>query len=79
MPKAEVGSTKYLGNKLKAKGLQRLRWYVSSRLHVFRDSFYCTPNLRSHLPETIYNEYVLTTYVAGTAKCKLPCAQIDIL
>ena len=27
MPKAEVGSTKYLGNKLKAKGLQRLRWY----------------------------------------------------
>ncbi|KAL6819387.1 domain of Kin17 curved DNA-binding domain-containing protein [Trichoderma sp. SZMC 28015] len=27
MPKAEVGSTKYLGNKLKSKGLQRLRWY----------------------------------------------------
>ncbi|KAM0247008.1 hypothetical protein ACHAQJ_010008 [Trichoderma viride] len=27
MPKAEIGSTKYLNNKLKSKGLQRLRWY----------------------------------------------------
>jgi DNA/RNA-binding protein KIN17 len=27
MPKAEVGSTKWVGNKMKAKGLQRLRWY----------------------------------------------------
>ncbi|KAF2861865.1 hypothetical protein K470DRAFT_256413 [Piedraia hortae CBS 480.64] len=27
MPKAEVGSVKYLANKMKAKGLQRLRWY----------------------------------------------------
>ncbi|KAL8843135.1 MAG: hypothetical protein Q9170_000265 [Blastenia crenularia] len=27
MPRAEVGSTKYLNNKLKSKGLQRLRWY----------------------------------------------------
>ncbi|TDZ22460.1 KIN17-like protein [Colletotrichum orbiculare MAFF 240422] len=27
MPKAEVGSTRYLNNKLKSKGLQRLRWY----------------------------------------------------
>ncbi|KAL7931233.1 domain of Kin17 curved DNA-binding domain-containing protein [Trichoderma chlorosporum] len=27
MPKAEVGSTKHLNNKLKSKGLQRLRWY----------------------------------------------------
>ncbi|RYO77219.1 hypothetical protein DL762_009403 [Monosporascus cannonballus] len=29
MPKAEVGSTKYLSNKLKAKGLQRLRCYLA--------------------------------------------------
>ncbi|TID27847.1 C2H2 and C2HC zinc finger [Venturia nashicola] len=29
MPKAEVGSTKWLGNKMKAKGLQRLRWYCT--------------------------------------------------
>ncbi|KAF4120198.1 DNA/RNA-binding protein KIN17 [Geosmithia morbida] len=27
MPKAEAGSNKYLSNKLKAKGLTRLRWY----------------------------------------------------
>ncbi|CAK3835451.1 related to mouse KIN17 [Lecanosticta acicola] len=27
MPKAEIGSTKHLANKMKAKGLQRLRWY----------------------------------------------------
>ncbi|TQS32144.1 hypothetical protein Golomagni_07551 [Golovinomyces magnicellulatus] len=27
MPKAEFGSTKHLANKLKSKGLQRLRWY----------------------------------------------------
>lgn len=27
MPRAEVGSTKHLSNKLKSKGLQRLRWY----------------------------------------------------
>ncbi|KAE9980298.1 hypothetical protein BLS_008880 [Venturia inaequalis] len=29
MPKAEVGSTKWLGNKMKSKGLQRLRWYCT--------------------------------------------------
>lgn len=27
MPRAEVGTTKWLANKMKAKGLQRLRWY----------------------------------------------------
>lgn len=27
MPKAEVGSTKYIANKQKSKGLQRLRWW----------------------------------------------------
>ena len=32
MPKAEVGSTKYLNNKLKSKGLQRLRWSASGSL-----------------------------------------------
>ena len=30
MPKAEAGSTKYLANKMKAKGLQRLRWYCQT-------------------------------------------------
>ncbi|KAF4977812.1 hypothetical protein FZEAL_5719 [Fusarium zealandicum] len=27
MPKAEVGSTKHVANRMKSKGLQRLRWY----------------------------------------------------
>jgi hypothetical protein len=27
MPKAEVGSTKYIANRMKSRGLQRLRWY----------------------------------------------------
>ncbi|KAJ4250563.1 hypothetical protein NW762_011818 [Fusarium torreyae] len=27
MPKAEVGSTKHIANRMKSKGLQRLRWY----------------------------------------------------
>ncbi|KAF5655184.1 zinc finger rts2, partial [Fusarium heterosporum] len=27
MGKAEVGSTKFVANRMKSKGLQRLRWY----------------------------------------------------
>ncbi|KAI9158757.1 KIN17-like protein [Paramyrothecium foliicola] len=38
MPKAEVGSTKYLGNKLKSKGLQRLRWYCQACEKQCRDA-----------------------------------------
>ncbi|RSM10951.1 hypothetical protein CEP52_003193 [Fusarium oligoseptatum] len=34
MPKAEVGSTKYIANRMKSKGLQRLRWYCQSESHV---------------------------------------------
>ncbi|KAL8805892.1 MAG: hypothetical protein Q9182_001673 [Xanthomendoza sp. 2 TL-2023] len=37
MPKAEVGSTKYLNNKLKSKGLQRLRWYCQACCKQCRD------------------------------------------
>ncbi|KAL8667602.1 MAG: hypothetical protein Q9202_000457 [Teloschistes flavicans] len=37
MPKAEVGSTKYLNNKLKSKGLQRLRWYCQACEKQCRD------------------------------------------
>ncbi|OTB06113.1 hypothetical protein M426DRAFT_319188 [Hypoxylon sp. CI-4A] len=38
MPKAEVGSTKYLSNKLKSKGLQRLRWYCQTCEKQCRDA-----------------------------------------
>lgn len=37
MPRAEVGSTKYLNNKLKSKGLQRLRWYCQVCARQMRD------------------------------------------
>ncbi|KAH7033428.1 domain of Kin17 curved DNA-binding protein-domain-containing protein [Microdochium trichocladiopsis] len=37
MPKAEIGSTKYLANKMKSKGLQRLRWYCQVCERQMRD------------------------------------------
>ncbi|KAG9231643.1 domain of Kin17 curved DNA-binding protein-domain-containing protein [Amylocarpus encephaloides] len=37
MPKAEIGSTKHLNNKLKSKGLQRLRWYCQVCERQMRD------------------------------------------
>eukprot|EP00747_Dinoflagellata_sp_TGD_P164856 gnl/TRDRNA2_/TRDRNA2_185377_c0_seq1.p1 gnl/TRDRNA2_/TRDRNA2_185377_c0~~gnl/TRDRNA2_/TRDRNA2_185377_c0_seq1.p1 ORF type:complete len:411 (+),score=106.90 gnl/TRDRNA2_/TRDRNA2_185377_c0_seq1:98-1330(+) len=37
MPKQEVGSTKWLGNKMKAKGLQKLRWYCQMCQKQCRD------------------------------------------
>jgi DNA/RNA-binding protein KIN17 len=37
MGKAEVGSTKYIANRMKAKGLQRLRWYCQICERQMRD------------------------------------------
>lgn len=37
MPKAEVGTPKYLANKMKAKGLQKLRWYCQMCQKQCRD------------------------------------------
>ncbi|KAI1008091.1 hypothetical protein K3495_g133 [Podosphaera aphanis] len=37
MPRAAVGTTKYLNNKLKSKGLQRLRWYCQVCERQMRD------------------------------------------
>jgi DNA/RNA-binding protein KIN17 len=37
MPKAEVGSIKHLANKMKAKGLQKLRWYCQACQKQCRD------------------------------------------
>ncbi|KAK4697040.1 DNA/RNA-binding protein KIN17, partial [Lecanoromycetidae sp. Uapishka_2] len=50
MPKAEVGSTKYLNNKLKSKGLQRLRWYCQVCEKQCRDEngFKCHVASESH-------------------------------
>lgn len=68
MPKAEVGSTKHLSNKLKSKGLQRLRWYCQPCEKQCRDEngFKCHVNSESHLrqmmvvgedPRKAFNEY----------------------
>ena len=37
MPRAEVGTTKHLANSMKAKGLQRLRWYCQVCERQMRD------------------------------------------
>ena len=51
MPKAEVGSTKYLNNKLKSKGLQRLRWYcqVCEKQNRDENGFKCHVQSESHI------------------------------
>ena len=51
MPKAEVGSTKYLNNKLKSKGLQRLRWYcqVCEKQNRDENGFKCHVQSESHV------------------------------
>lgn len=68
MPKAEVGSTKHLGNKLKSKGLQRLRWYCQVCEKQCRDAngFKMHTQSESHVrqmlvvgedPKKFINEY----------------------
>jgi DNA/RNA-binding protein KIN17 len=51
MPKAEVGSIKHLANKMKAKGLQRLRWYCQVCEKQCRDEngFKCHTQSESHV------------------------------
>ncbi|KAB8349649.1 hypothetical protein FH972_023668 [Carpinus fangiana] len=51
MPKAEVGSTKHLANKMKSKGLQRLRWYCQVCEKQCRDEngFKCHTQSESHV------------------------------
>lgn len=55
MPKAEVGSTKHLANKLKSKGLQRLRWYCQPCEKQCRDEngFKCHTQSESHVRQMV--------------------------
>lgn len=50
MPRAEVGTPKYLANKMKAKGLQKLRWYCQMCQKQCRDDngFKCHTMSESH-------------------------------
>ncbi|CBX92618.1 similar to zinc finger protein RTS2 [Plenodomus lingam JN3] len=51
MGKAEVGSTKYVANKMKSKGLQRLRWWCEVCQKQCRDAngFKCHVQSESHV------------------------------
>jgi DNA/RNA-binding protein KIN17 len=51
MPRAEVGSNKHLANKMKSKGLQRLRWYCQACEKQCRDAngFKCHVQSESHV------------------------------
>lgn len=55
MPRAEVGSTKHLSNKMKSKGLQRLRWYCQVCERQMRDEngFKCHVQSESHVRQML--------------------------
>lgn len=55
MPRAEVGSTKFISNKLKSKGLQRLRWYCQVCERQMRDEngFKCHTQSESHVRQML--------------------------
>ncbi|KKK15880.1 hypothetical protein P175DRAFT_0490787 [Aspergillus ochraceoroseus IBT 24754] len=55
MPRAEAGSTKAIGNKLKAKGLGRLRWYCQACERQMRDEngFKCHVQSESHVRQVL--------------------------
>ncbi|KAK0187699.1 domain of Kin17 curved DNA-binding protein-domain-containing protein [Armillaria mellea] len=55
MPRAEVGTPKYLANKMKSKGLQRLRWYCQVCEKQCRDEngFKCHAASESHLRQML--------------------------
>ncbi|KAI0079501.1 hypothetical protein K474DRAFT_1705602 [Panus rudis PR-1116 ss-1] len=55
MPRAEVGTPKYLANKMKSKGLQRLRWYCQVCEKQCRDEngFKCHTQSEAHLRQML--------------------------
>lgn len=55
MPRAEVGTPKYLANKMKSKGLQRLRWFCQVCEKQCRDEngFKCHTQSEGHLRQML--------------------------
>ncbi|CAL1712197.1 unnamed protein product [Somion occarium] len=55
MPRAEVGTPKYIANKMKSKGLQRLRWFCQVCEKQCRDEngFKCHAQSESHLRQML--------------------------
>lgn len=55
MPRAEVGTPKYLANAMKSKGLQKLRWYCQVCMKQCRDEngFKCHMQSEAHLRQML--------------------------
>ncbi|KAK7681641.1 hypothetical protein QCA50_015375 [Cerrena zonata] len=55
MPRAEVGTPKYIANKMKSKGLQRLRWFCQVCEKQCRDEngFKCHAQSEAHLRQML--------------------------
>lgn len=57
MGRAEIGTPKYIANKMKSKGLQRLRWYCQVCEKQCRDEngFKCHTQSESHVRQMLHN------------------------
>lgn len=67
MPKAEAGSTKWVANKMKSKGLQRLRWWCEICQKQCRDAngFKCHVQSESHVRQMQVVGEDPRKYIAG--------------
>ncbi|TFK27596.1 hypothetical protein FA15DRAFT_701799 [Coprinopsis marcescibilis] len=67
MPRAEVGTPKYIANKMKSKGLQRLRWYCQVCEKQCRDEngFKCHAASESHLRQMLVVGENAGAHIAG--------------
>ncbi|KAF8956531.1 domain of Kin17 curved DNA-binding protein-domain-containing protein [Flammula alnicola] len=59
MPRAEVGTPKFVANKMKSKGLQRLRWYCKF------NGFKCHAASESHLRQMLVVGEHAGSHIAG--------------
>ena len=69
MPKAEKGSIKYLANRMKSKGLQKLRWYCQMCQKQCRDEngFKCHTMSESHQRQLLLFADQPNKFLAGPA------------
>jgi len=67
MPRAEVGTPKYVANKMKSKGLQRLRWYCQVCEKQCRDEngFKCHAASEAHLRQMLVVGEHAGSHIAG--------------
>ncbi|KAH6912652.1 zinc finger protein RTS2 [Coprinopsis sp. MPI-PUGE-AT-0042] len=67
MPRAEVGTPKYIANQMKSKGLQRLRWYCQVCQKQCRDEngFKCHAASEAHLRQMLVVGENAGSHIAG--------------